>query len=410
MSEHRARAMWIGAALAAVLLAGGCSGTTRPPDGDASPASPTALAPLLPVATSEADLAVDRELSVALDREFASDDYAGLRSVIVLADGRTAYERYYDSVATDHHHVWSVTKSIISTLVGIAIGEGKIPGVDATLAQLLPDHAENMAPVVAGITLEQLLTMTAGLADDLPRSDDAVASILGKQAIDPGLRFSYANNSVHLVGAILVKATGMPLLEYARAMLFDPLGIPTRPADQPTFTDWSDLTDPAGFGWYLDPQGINLGGLGISLRAQDMAKIGLLYLDHGAWQGQQVVPADWVKTATTEHVPLEVGVEGFAPSGEVGYGYLWWTSSVDGDMAYSANGSFGQRILVVPARDLVVVTQASFTSTTRDWAPGDAAAFAPASCRPDLTTMTCFERATARVALTNLRTSPIDSM
>ena len=372
MSDHRVRAARIGAVLAVVLLAGGCTGTT-PPDRAASSASPAALAPLLPAATSEADLAMDQQLAAALDQEFASDDYAGLASVIVLADGRTAYERYYDSVATDHHHVWSVTKSIISTLVGIAIGEGKISGIDATLTQLLPDHAEDMTPGVAGITLEQLLTMTAGLADDLPSSDDAVASILSKQAFDPGTEFSYANNSAHLVAAILANATGIPLLEYARATLFDPLGIPTRPADQPAFADWNDLTNSTGFGWYVDPQGINLGGLGISLRAQDMAKIGLLYLDHGAWQGQQVVPADWVTTATTEHVPLEPGVEGFAPAGEVGYGYLWWTSRVDGDAAYSANGSFGQRILVVPNRSLVVVTQANFASATRDWAPGDTA-------------------------------------
>jgi CubicO group peptidase (beta-lactamase class C family) len=363
---------WLGAVLAVVLLPGGCTGTT-PPDGAASSGSPTALAPLLPSATSQAQLAVDQQLAAALDREFASDDYAGLLSVIVLAGGRTAYERYHDSEVTDHHHVWSVTKSIISTLVGIAIGEGRIPGVDATLAQLLPDHAEDMTPGVAGITLEQLLTMTAGLAEGLPEADDAVASILKGQAVDPGTGFSYTNNSAHLVAAILVEATGMPLLEYARAMLFGPLGIPTRPADQPTFADWTDLTDPSGFEWYVDPQGINLGGLGLSLRAQDMAKIGLLHLNHGAWQGQQVVPADWVRTATTEHVPLDAGVEGFAPAGEVGYGYFWWTSRVDGDAAYSANGSFGQRILVVPDRDLVVVTQADFTSPTRDWAPGDTA-------------------------------------
>lgn len=376
MSELRVRARWVGAVLVmllAALLTASCTATTTRRDGAVSSASPTAVAPLLPFPTSEADLAVDQELAAALDREFTSEDYAGLLSVIVLADGRTAYERYFDSVATDHHHVWSVTKSIVSTLVGIAIGEGKVPGVDATLAQLLPDHAEDMRPVVAGITLEQLLTMTAGLPGDLPGSDDAVASILEQRPFDPGSEFSYANNSVHLVAAILVKATRMPLLAYARDVLFDPLGIPTRPADQPTFTDWSDLTDLSGFGWYVDAQGINLGALGISLRAQDMAKIGLLYLDHGVWQGEQVVPAEWVTRATTEHVPLEVGVEGFAPAGEVGYGYLWWTSRVDGDAAYSANGSFGQRIFVVPDRDLVVVTQADFTYTTSDFARGDTA-------------------------------------
>ena len=194
-----------------------------------------------------------------------------------------------------------------------------------------------------------------------------------KLAFDPGAEFSYSNNSAHLLAAILVEATGLPLLDYARASLFDPLGIPTRPADQPTFTDWTDLSDPAGFGWYVDPQGIHLGGFGISLRAQDMARIGLLHLNDGTWQGRRILPVGWVESATTEHVPLQAGVEGFAPAGQVGYDYLWWTSLVDGDAAYSANGSFGQRILVVPNRDLVVVTQAHFTSPTRDWATGDTA-------------------------------------
>ncbi len=373
MRDQRSRVAWIGAGLAVALIAGGCTETTTPPDGTQSSASPTALAPLLPPATSPADLAVDQRLAEALDQEFTSPDYAGLASVIVLADGRTVFERYYDSVATDHQHVWSVTKSIISTLVGIAIGEAKIPDVEATLAELLPDHAESMTPVVAGITLEQLLTMTAGFVGYLPTSDDAVASILRMHSFDPGTQFHYANTSVHLIAAILVEATAMPLLDYARAVLFDPLGIPTRPADQPTFTDWTDLIDPPGFGWFVDPQGVNLGSLGVWLRAQDMAKIGLLYLNDGTWEGQQIVPADWVKTATTEHVPLESGVEGFAPPGEIGYGYLWWTSNVEGDSAYSANGSFGQRILVVPDRDLVVVTQARFAASSDDWAPGDTA-------------------------------------
>lgn len=370
--DRRGLARWAGAGLTALLAAGCATSTT--PDGAATSASPAALAPLLPHSTAEADVVVDRELAAALDRELASDDYAGLASVLVLADGRTAYERYYDSSATDHHHVWSVTKSIVSTLVGIAIGEGKIPGVHATLAELLPTRAGEMTPVVAGITLEQLLTMTAGVTDALLAADDAVASILSERpASDPGTVFSYTNGSAHLVAAILVEATGMPLLDYARTALFDPLGIPTRPGAQPTFTDWSDLTDQSGFGWYVDAQGINLGGLGMSLRAQDMAKIGLLYLDHGRWQGLQVLPADWVESATTEHVPVEVGVEGFAPAGEVGYGYLWWTTRIGGDAAYSANGSFGQRILVVPDRDLVVVTQADFSSATSDFASGDTA-------------------------------------
>ena len=84
-----------------------------------------------------------------------------------------------------------------------------------------------------------------------------------------------------------------------------------------------------------------------------MAKIGLLYLDHGVWQGEQVVPAEWVTRATTEHVPLEVGVEGFAPAGEVGYGYLWWT--VNGSRAFTALGGEGQFVFVDPDTQTVIV-------------------------------------------------------
>ena len=175
--------------LAVIMLVVGCAGPT-PRDSTAPSASAVAVDPLLPVATSEAELAVDQRLAAALDEEFASDDYAGLTSVIVLAEGRTAYERYFGSKATDHRHVWSITKSIVSTLVGIAIGEGRIGGVEATLAQLLPDHAGGMAPAVAGITLEQLLTMTAGFGDDLSSPGDAVTSILTKRAPDPGAGFS----------------------------------------------------------------------------------------------------------------------------------------------------------------------------------------------------------------------------
>ena len=97
----------------------------------------------------------------------------------------------------------------------------------------------------------------------------------------------------------------------------------------------------------MDPQGVNVGGFGLRLRAQDMAKLGLLYLQDGVWQGQQVVPSDWISRATTEQ----------ADNGDGGYGYLWWVDQIDGDPAYTALGRGGQRIWVIPNPELVVVYQ-----------------------------------------------------
>ena len=345
------RAPWLAGSFALLLFAGGCTATAQPQvaaPAAAVSASPAALGPQLPYASSEADLSVDRGLAAALDKEFASAQYKDLRSVIVLAHGRTAYERYFKSGATDYHQVFSVTKSVISTLIGIAIADRAIPSVDATIAELLPDHAEHMTKAVAKTTLKQLLTMKGGFNDDDPEptATNWVADILDKQTWDPGSQWYYSNNSAHLAAAVLAEATGMPVLDYARAKLFDPLGIPTTPAAQPDITD-PDALDGAGFGWAVDPQNINVGGYGLRLRAQDMAKLGLLFLHNGSWEGHQVVPADWVHQATTKR----------ADNGGDGYGYLWWVYQLDGDPAYAAVGNGGQRIIVIPARQLVIVSQ-----------------------------------------------------
>ncbi len=300
----RHRTAGAAAALVLILLAGGCTGAALPEVTEPS-ASPVALGPLLPPATSEPELTVDRGLATALDKEFASAEYKDLRSVIVLAQGRTAYERYFQSGPSDYHHIFSVTKSVISTLIGIAIADGTIRGVDATLAELLPDRAGDMTETVAKTTLEQLLTMMGGFNDDDPEpilgdtATDWVADILTKQTFDPGDTWYYSSNSAHLAAAVLTEATGMHVLDYARAKLFDPLGIPSTPATEPDIND-PDALDGAGLGWAVDPQGVNAGGYGLRLRAQDMAKLGMLYLHDGVWEGQRVIPADWVHDATTK--------------------------------------------------------------------------------------------------------------
>ena len=295
----------------------------------------------------------------ALEARFATPGYRQLRSVLVLADGRTVLERYYQGEQSDYHHVWSVTKSVMSTLIGIAIAQGKLQGVEQTLVELLPAYASDMSPAVAGTTCEQVLTMTGGFGADpgeLPRVvSDWVGEILSEPLSAPGGRFHYANGGSHLLSAILVQATGMSTLDYARQVLFDPLGIPSTPAYEPTATgeDWESFDESfeaADFAWAVDPPGVHTGMWGLRLRAQDLARIGLMYLGNGQWQGRQVVPEGWVREATGAQVDTGGGYT-------TSYGYQWWVTTADGAPAYAALGTAGQVLAVVPDRDLVVVFQ-----------------------------------------------------
>lgn len=289
--------------------------------------------------------------------EFAPliDDFDQVRAILVNADGDMVFEEYYGTSGEAYWNTQSVTKSVMSTLVGIAVGEGLIQSVDQTLGELLPDYASDMSPAVAATTLQQVLTMTAGFGNpmsptttDFTGSKDWVRSVLENPVSPPGADFAYSNGDAHVLSAVLQEATGMSVLAYARSRLFDPLGIDSRPAAHlPPKASSLAAYDKADFAWPADPQDLNLGWALLKLRPQDMVKLGLLYLDEGRWNDSQVVPADWVHDATTTQVPAQ-------GSGD-GYGYLWWTGEVDGDPVFRAVGSGGQLIEVVPNRHLVVV-------------------------------------------------------
>lgn len=203
----------------------------------------------------------------------------------------------------------------------------------------------------SAVTLGQLLTMTGGFGDQATNATDGedwVGRIISKGGVKPG-NWVYSNDSAHLLSAALTAATGMPALQYARSVLFNPLGIASEPADEPVAQPYDLAMQAPGFGWARDPQGVSTGAYGLRLRAWDMAKIGLLYLAGGRWDGQQVVPASWVKQSTRDLTKTDFGG---------GYGYLWWAeSSPEGERAFAARGSGGQCIVVLPERDIVVVVQ-----------------------------------------------------
>ncbi len=162
----------------------------------------------------------------------APDTQQAVRSIVLTVDGATKISIYQDRKPTDHAHVWSVTKSVLSMLVGIAVEEGLLR-LDQPLAELLPEHVDVMTPPQQAITLEQLLTMTAGLALDdgglSLEAEDPVALLLAYgMSNEPGEAFGYSNASAQLVADVLHRALDRPILDYAREKLFDPLGIVTR--------------------------------------------------------------------------------------------------------------------------------------------------------------------------------------
>ncbi len=196
-----------------------------------------------------------------------------------MVDGQPALERYDNSTPATTANTFDVTKSVMSMLIGVALDEHRIPSVDATVLELLPGYEARMAPEVKGITLRQLLTMTAGLKIDVggipefERTADWVGAILATPpSHPPGGGSHYSSAASHLLSAILVQATGRSVLDYARERLFTPLGIDTDPAAEPVLpAERAAEYETAGFAWPVDPQGIHLGHALLKITAPDMA-------------------------------------------------------------------------------------------------------------------------------------------
>ncbi|MET0965013.1 MAG: serine hydrolase [Nakamurella sp.] len=278
-----------------------------------------------------------------------------MRAFVVTVDGQPAAEHYgQNGGAAVSNNVYSVTTSVTSMLIGIAIGDGSLPGIDATIGELLPTNRAGMAPGVADVTVRQLLTMTGGvIADENLRSaftsDDWVTEILATPLDHPaGREFGYSSAGYHLLAAIIAATTGQSPLEFARERLFGPLGIVTEPAAEPiaVLDPAASSALPTGFSWSVDPKGINVGYGELKITANDMAKLGQLYLDQGQWHGRQLVPASWVVDSTTT-------------ASDAGYGYGWWIDESAGHPSFAALGQAGQIIAVVPDLGLVVAISAA---------------------------------------------------
>jgi CubicO group peptidase (beta-lactamase class C family) len=264
----------------------------------------------------------------------------GLRTLLVARNGFLVAEYYHPPVTADSlSDVRSVTKSITSMLIGIAINRGELPGVSERLDQLIPPHIATMRSDEAAINVENLLTMTGGwqwnewTANDYnlwAGAPDQIDYLLGRPLANaPGTTFTYNSAAVHMLGVGLTVATGMPEQDYALAHLLGPLGI-------------------SAVAWETDDRGYNNGAAGIQLRTRDLAKIGQLVLQNGRTATAQIVPSDWLNKSLTVHERIE---DQYGAASGINYGYLWWLT----DKFWLAWGFRGQYIYIVPDQQLVVV-------------------------------------------------------
>ncbi|MFX1506821.1 MAG: serine hydrolase domain-containing protein [Promethearchaeota archaeon] len=268
-----------------------------------------------------------------------------LDSIIIVKNGYIVLEKYPNPRyrQTSHHILYSVTKSVTSALIGIAIDKRFIEDVNQTVVDYFPNRTIlNLDSHKQQVTIEHLLTMSAGfewVGPDLMsqeyswgqavNSGNPIEFILNlPMEYDPGTTWYYNGGCSHLLSAILTATTGNSTLEFAREYLFDPLGI--------NYVYWPQ-----------DPQGIYYGGQNIGLTPLDMAKFGYLFLNNGTWDGEQIISKVWVETSTQSRFVLN----------HHGYGYQWWTFFPH--EIYFAWGLYEQRIIVIPDYDLVIVFTAS---------------------------------------------------
>lgn len=288
--------------------------------------------------------------------------HENIRATLVLVNGRTVIERYEDSSQDQHWDIGWCTTAVVATLIGIAIDEGRIPGLDATLRELLPDHLSDMRPAVGALTLRDVLIMNGGFRGtrtsavfDYASAADPVGDILRAAQPTPNRPFAYSTEGAHVLAAIVAESTGMSVLDYARAKLFDPLGIDTTPAyERPASEANMDDYEAADFAWPVDSTSLNLGGSSLKLAPADLAKLGQLYLDRGRWKGRQLVSTSWVRESTgvQEHNVAQPS-DNF--SGYGGYGYGWWLIESDLSPAFFVADPSGQLLEVLPTHSLVVV-------------------------------------------------------
>jgi len=263
----------------------------------------------------------------------AADRIDAMNSVMIVRHGRVVAEGWWAPYDADsNHELYSLSKSFTSTAVGFAVAEGKL-SLDDEILKIFPDDAPAELPAnLKAMRIRDLLTMSAGHQDE---SSFAADKITAKTFLShpvphkPGTHFKYNTPATFMLSAAVQKRTGQTLADYLKPRLFEPLGI-SKPV------------------WNTNAEGIALGGYGLRVRTEDIARFGQFYLQRGSWQGKRLLPAEWVDLATSRQVS-----NGSNPKSdwEQGYGFQFWRCRHG---AYRGDGAFGQYCLVLPELDAVI--------------------------------------------------------
>lgn len=298
-----------------------------------------------------------------------NNDYNNITGIIVLKNGKTLYENYFNGyTAIDTVHVASVTKSVFSALIGIAIDNGYIKSIDQKVLDFFPEYTiKRGEKTIQSVTIKDMLTMTAPykyksepytkffLSDNWIK---AALDLLGGKGQIGEFMYS-AIVGTHILSGILVKSTGQSVLDFATENLFSPLEI--KVGQNVVLNNKEEhlafLKDKNVSGWVVDSQGINPAGWGLTLTPIDMAKIGQLYLDNGLWHGKQIIPKWWIAESTKEHSRWD--------EYELSYGYLWWIID-DEKQIYAALGDGGNVIYVNRKKEIVVSIASLFMPRAKD--------------------------------------------
>ncbi|WP_444997392.1 serine hydrolase domain-containing protein [Aliikangiella sp. IMCC44359] len=272
-----------------------------------------------------------------------------LNSLLIIRNNKLIAEAYFKNTTENTlMHERSVTKTIIAMLIGIAIEEGFLTGLNQSIGRFFETEYPDLSLVKKDITLLHLLTMTSGFQwnesqdseyINWANSSDPQGHLLNRNMTsNAGEQFNYNSAAVHLLSVILTKSTGMNTLEYAKQKLFEPLGI--------NQIRWEILAD----GYYN-------GGAGLELRSIDLAKIGLLLHNNGHWEQQMIIPESWVQAAKSQQIS-------FPPSDPPmvidGYGYLWWLGHANNHQLELAWGWGGQFIVTIPDKNMVLITNSKW--------------------------------------------------
>lgn len=327
------------AVLAVLLLLAACDTAPEVPAPDADLPVPQAAGTTAPSVGMDSAL-----LAAAVER---AGELPRLYSFLVWRQGELHEEHYYNGRDSDTPaNIKSASKNIIATLIGIAIAEGHLEGVDQPIAPFFEEYAEAADPRLGEVTLGHLLSMQAGLEATSGRNYGAWVTspnwvryaITRPMVEEPGGQMQYSTGTSHLLSAILVKATGMSTYRYAREKLAEPLGMDLRP-------------------WTTDPQGIHFGGNEMRMTPRDLLRFGELFLRGGEWEGHRILPREWIETSWIPRTRSRYNSHR--------YGYGWWIRESAGHPVYFAWGYGGQYLFLVPDLELMMVTTSVADSEPR---------------------------------------------